>query len=518
MQKLLCLLMLGVTGLFLVFLCGCDPTPKSTQATDTPRSTQAADASIQPCFAMVGDSEHSDAPSGEMVASGEMFARAVVDISYLWTPQDTVTRETNNTLILKVVFLDGTAAEQALVKKIAPLWSQHAGVRFEFVQGGASDIRVGFDPKDGHWSMVGKAARYEQGQKTMNLALRGRATAGEERVILHEFGHALSLQHEHQNPNLSIQWNEQVIIAELQESQGWDEAKTRYNVLNRLDVTQMNSTMFDENSIMLYPIPNRWTIGDFETRWNTELSQMDKKFIGEIYPPDTSGMVLIPAGEFKMGSNNGDDDEKPVHTVYLDAFYMDVHEVTVGQYKTFLRATGHRELPDWVFEYSPTDSHPVVGVSWRDAMAYATWAGKRLPTEAEWEKAARGGRVGQTYPWGNAIDASKANFDEVGNMRVVSYPPNGYGLYDMAGNAREWCLDAYERDFYARSPRRNPLAGEMTLSKVIANYRNLETSRVLRGGSFSSPAQNLRVANRYDNAPAVTLGSIGFRCARAVTP
>lgn len=135
MQKLLCLLMLGVTGLFPVLLCGCDLAP---------RSTEAADASIQPCFAVIADSEHSDAPSGELAARG------VAAKHYLWTPQDTVTRETNNTLILKVVFLDGTAAEQALVKKIAPQWSQHANVRFEFVQGGASDIRVGFDPTDGH--------------------------------------------------------------------------------------------------------------------------------------------------------------------------------------------------------------------------------------------------------------------------------------------------------------------------------------------------------------------------------
>ena len=237
--------------------------------------------------------------------------------------------------------------------------------------------------------------------------------------------------------------------------------------------------------------------------------------------PPPEGMVLIPAGEFQMGSDNGDDDEKPVHTVYVDAFYMDVYEVTMGQYRKFLRATGHRALPDWVSEYSPTDMHPVVGVSWHDAMAYATWAGKRLPTEAEWEKTARGGLQGQEYPWGNGIDGSKANYDKnVGTtMPVGSYGANGYGLYNMAGNVWEWCLDAYAADFYARSPRRNPLAGEMTLREVSANYRNVTTSRVLRGGSWLDSAQSQRDAVRYYGTPTYTSGYVGFRCARGtVTP
>ena len=555
MQKLLCLLMLGVTGLFLVLLCGCDPAPRSTQATDTSRSTEATDTSIQPCFVMVGDSEHSDAPSGEMVASGELFARGVVHISYLWTPQDTVTRETNNTLILKVVFLDGTAAEQALVKEIAPQWSQHANVRFEFVQGGASDIRVGFDPKGGHWSMVGTAARYEQGQKTMNLALRGRATAGEERVILHEFGHALGLMHEHQNPNLSIQWNEQVIIAELQESQGWDEAKTRHNVLNRLDVTQMNSTMFDENSIMLYPIPNRWTIGDFETGWNKTLSKTDKEFIGKLYPPEPpAGMVLIPAGQFQMGSADRDPNEQPVHTVHVDAFFMDIYEVTNAQFKAFIDAnprwqklpnrrgyfrTSGNYLTDWSDNNYPSGkaNHPVAHVTWYAAVEYAQWAGKRLPTEAEWEYAARGGLAGKKYPWGNTLTPADANYgDNVGDTTPVGqYAANGYGLYDMAGNVREWCLDTWESDFYARSPRQNPLAGEVSLAKweytvrrgkvsnlygdILEDRRMVMKKRVLRGGGWLTPARNLRVAYRYGYPPVHRLlNTNGFRCVRAVTP
>ena len=113
-------------------------------------------------------------------------------------------------------------------------------------------------------------------------------------------------------------------------------------------------------------------------------------------------MVLIPAGEFLMGNNDGAPDERPAHTVYLDAFYIDKYEVTVGQYKQFVEATGH-PAPDWneVAQYAPTDRHPIVYVSWYDAMAYAKWVGKTLPTEAQWEYAARSGLEGQTYPWGD---------------------------------------------------------------------------------------------------------------------
>ena len=235
-------------------------------------------------------------------------------------------------------------------------------------------------------------------------------------------------------------------------------------------------------------------------------------------------MVLIPAGEFQMGSDKGARNAKPVHSIYVDAFYMDAYEVTAGQYNTFLRATGHKGLPK-LTRRAPTDRHPVVNVSWYDAMAYAQWAGKRLPTEAEWEKAARGGLVGKTYPWGDAIDHSKARYGQMDvgfmplkSMPVGSYSANGYGLYDMAGNVSEWCLDAYEKDFYMRLPRENPLAGEMTLREVSANYLNVTSSRVLRGGGWFNTAQFLRVASRFRDAPTRMNGYIGFRCARAVTP
>ncbi len=261
--------------------------------------------------------------------------------------------------------------------------------------------------------------------------------------------------------------------------------------------------------------------GQRATWSNVTLEKKAVQFPQRITGNDGAEMVLIPAGKFQMGSNDGYEDEKPVHTVYVDAFYMDVYEVTVGQYRRFLQATGHRALPDRVSEYSPTDMHPVGGVSWHDAMAYATWAGKRLPTEAEWEKAARGGLQGQKYPWGNGIDAGQANYGRNlgGTTEVGSYGANGYGLYDMSGNVWEWCVDAYKADFYARSSPQNPLAGKMTLREVSANYQNVTGSRVLRGGSWLNLAQSLRVANREGDTPTDTFDGIGFRCARGtVTP
>ena len=247
------------------------------------------------------------------------------------------------------------------------------------------------------------------------------------------------------------------------------------------------------------------------------------------------GMVLIPAGEFQMGSNTGYDDEKPVHTVYVDAFYMDKYEVTNGQYKAFVDTN-----PEWQKDRIPRayyngfylnywnennypegkSNHPVVHVSWYAAMAYAKWAGKRLPTEAEWEKAARGGLVGKKYPWGDTIDRTKANYDEsVRNTTPVgSYPANGYGLYDMAGNVDEWCLDEYDWNFYSNSPRANPIAGTQHMDVLLDNYKNVKLSRVLRGGSWGSSASFVRCARRAYSTPSTTLYTFGFRCARAVTP
>jgi len=255
-------------------------------------------------------------------------------------------------------------------------------------------------------------------------------------------------------------------------------------------------------------------------------------------PIDGRTMVLIPAGEFWMGSTSGDIDEKPVHSVYVDAFYMDTHEVTNAEYAAFLNAKGkHRDNgqiwldigdSDEKIEYvsgkyrarAGYENHPVIEVSWYGAMAYAEWAGKRLPTEAEWEYAARGGLSGRKYPWGDTIDSSRANYSagKIGGTTAVGkYTANGYGLHDMAGNVWEWCLDECDSSFYARSPARNPLYGANSIKWLLDNYTGVvKASRWLRGGSWSNTARDVRVANRYRYKPTYTNHLNGFRCARAV--
>ena len=254
----------------------------------------------------------------------------------------------------------------------------------------------------------------------------------------------------------------------------------------------------------------------------------------ELATDSFADMVLIPAGEFQMGSNNGIANEKPVHTVYVDAFYMDKYEVTNAQYKRFIDANPEwrkdsiadrfhdgRYLDLWNGNTYPSGKadHPVVCVSWYAAMAYAKWANKRLPTEAEWEKAARGGLEGKKYPRGNTINENQANYNQnVGDTTPVgSYAPNAYGLYDMSGNVWEWCLDDWDNYFYSVSSGRNPVAGG-SITDIKNNYTNVKYSRVLRGGSWYTPVQYVRVANRNNDTPSDSSLSLGFRCARAVSP
>ena len=247
------------------------------------------------------------------------------------------------------------------------------------------------------------------------------------------------------------------------------------------------------------------------------------------FPQD---MVLIPDGEFLMGGNDNDalDNEKPQHTVYVDVFYIDMYEVTNVEYKKFVD-----ENPDWQKNNirSPyhngdylrlwkgndypkdKDDHPVVYVSWYAAMAYAQWVGKRLPTEAEWEKAARGGLNNRKYPWGNFRNPSKANYGNYvkRSTPVGSYSPNNYGLYDVSGNVWEWCLDAYDPNFYDAAPRENPFAGE-NLTNITNNFTDIKTRRVLRGGAQSSKHNYIRVAHRGSGAPTGTSDNVGFRCVK----
>ena len=248
--------------------------------------------------------------------------------------------------------------------------------------------------------------------------------------------------------------------------------------------------------------------------------------------PPPEGMVLIPAGEFDMGSNDpeAENDEQPVRRVYVDAFYMDETEVTNVQFKEFLRENprwqkGRVNSPNYLALWEGINyrngqgNHPVSWVDWHAAMAYAEWAGKRLPTEAEWEYAARGGLNGKKYPNGNTITARDGNFGRNvdDTTPVGKYPANGYGLYDMAGNAWEWCLDEYDAEFYFTFPRngvaRNPLSGANSVEWILNNYTNIESLHPMRGGGWNSNAKFVRVAFRRGK-----FGNYGFRCVKDVTP
>ncbi len=246
-------------------------------------------------------------------------------------------------------------------------------------------------------------------------------------------------------------------------------------------------------------------------------------------------MELVPAGEFKMGGSDDEalNDELPVHHVYLDAFYIDKYPVTNAQFKEFVDANPHWKKPrrftffrtfDYHDEYylhhwnkvsypKGKYNHPVVNVSWYAAMAYAQWIGKRLPTEAEWEKAARGGSQDQKYPWGDVIDGSKANYGKRQQQTtpVGRYPANGYGLYDMVGNVWEWCLDEWDESYYTFSPKDNPVCGE-SIEQIVRNYTNSGAFQVLRGGSWYNSVKNVRTAKRSGALPTYANSDIGFRC------
>ena len=235
-----------------------------------------------------------------------------------------------------------------------------------------------------------------------------------------------------------------------------------------------------------------------------------------VWEKDGKEMILIPSGTFDIGDHSGEDKTAVRRTVFLDAFYMDVYEVTVGQFRNFVNQSGYDWWPgrddrwDEVAKYSPGDDYPMVEVTWNDAVAYAEWAGKRLPTEAEWEKAARGGLSGKFYVWGDSIKSANlhANFYRVQGKDqwdkttapVGSFFPNGFGLYDMAGNAREWCNDWYSEDYYLDAPYKNPLGPDSG------------ESRVFRGGSWINIAIHLRLANRGNNDPNIRRYDYGFRC------
>jgi formylglycine-generating enzyme required for sulfatase activity len=234
------------------------------------------------------------------------------------------------------------------------------------------------------------------------------------------------------------------------------------------------------------------------------------------------GMALVAAGEFIMGSAKEDtekksiefgmvkplyQDEKPEHKVYLKAYFVDRHEVTNGQYKKFVEATGSRPPEHWENGVVPLERemYPVINVNWYDASRYCQWLGKRLPTEAEWEKAARG-TDGREYPWGNEWDAQKANSGEtgIGDLTPVGKFENGkspYGVYDMAGNVWEWTADWYK-----------PYEGSTYMSDAFG-----EKYKVVRGsswggmGHYAIPAF-YRTSYRFYVPPEGAFPDAGFRC------
>jgi formylglycine-generating enzyme required for sulfatase activity len=216
-------------------------------------------------------------------------------------------------------------------------------------------------------------------------------------------------------------------------------------------------------------------------------------------------MVLIPAGPFVMGGDY--DEEQPRHRVVLDAFWIDRFEVTNQQYAEYLRATGAQAPLFWnkserFHSGEKFPRHPVVGISWFEAKAFCEWKGKRLPTEAEWEKAARGGREGLAYPWGNVPDRARANFEGQGTLPVGSFPPNDYGLFDMSGNVWEWVSDWFDAEYYRKSPEVNPTGPDSGREKVV------------RGGSYVDGSGPLRVAHRHWYPPQSRYKWVGVRCAK----
>ncbi|HBB87263.1 MAG TPA: serine/threonine protein phosphatase [Blastocatellia bacterium] len=245
-----------------------------------------------------------------------------------------------------------------------------------------------------------------------------------------------------------------------------------------------------------------------------------------------TGMVLIRAGEFLMGSEEGSEVEKPIHRVYLDTYSIDSTPVTNAQFANFARATGYRTTAErlermvhlqegaaqttatsWrTFATAEREDHPVIYVSWHDASAYAKWVGKRLPTEAEWEKAARGGLEGKRFPWGDSAPGEGlANWNGVQQSPVSAPPttevnkfaPNSYGLHDMAGNVWEWCADWYMDPYYVISEGSNPKGPDEGEYKVR------------RGASWNVREDfRLRCANRGAMLPDRSWPNMGFRCAR----
>jgi sulfatase modifying factor 1 len=241
-------------------------------------------------------------------------------------------------------------------------------------------------------------------------------------------------------------------------------------------------------------------------------------FVCLLHAQAAETMVTIPAGEFTMGRTRetSDDntnmrpmilrDDRPAHKVFLDAFSIDAHEVTHAQYEAFIKATGHHTPYHWLGGELPEGKGqlPIYNVDWQDANAYCQWAGKRLPTEAEWEKAARGGLEAQDYPHGDKITLADARYNmSDGPGPVGKFKPNAFGVFDMAGNVSEWVNDWFDRTYYEAAPAKNPTGPETGKYKMV------------RGGAWSDGPRRVTVFFRNWVRPNQTTPNIGFRCAKS---
>ncbi|HET7057898.1 MAG TPA: SUMF1/EgtB/PvdO family nonheme iron enzyme [Nitrospiraceae bacterium] len=268
-------------------------------------------------------------------------------------------------------------------------------------------------------------------------------------------------------------------------------------------------------------------VADLVPEWTLEGRQLAKTRAAQAVHDD---MAKVPAGPFLMGSTkkvdrNAYPAEMPQRHVSVDAFEIDTYEVTALQFLKFVVAMNRPPLLDWRYDGGNYQismaNHPVMHVTWYDAEAYCTWAGKRLPTEAEWEKAARG-NDGRIYPWGNQMAGlTRANYGRTGLSgpvrdrpeRLLLYPPiiavdkyensvSPYGVHQMAGNVAEWVADWYDKDYYASSPDRNPKGPEQG------------TQRSFRGGGWMDSTPSVRAAQRNGADPDTKMNWLGFRCAR----
>jgi len=225
-------------------------------------------------------------------------------------------------------------------------------------------------------------------------------------------------------------------------------------------------------------------------------------------------MLRIPGGCFGMGCETGRDDEKPVHRVWVDAFELGAYQVTNAEFARFLAATSATGPPCWTDANFNHPKMPVVAVSWHEATSYCEWLSGatcksyRLPTEAEWERAARGGAESLLYPWGDAPPETVPDYAKrwkLGPEPVGLYAPNAYGLYNLGDNVHEWCADWYDNCYYGRSPERNPQGPKSG------------TRRASRGGSWRHHIKVTRTAARSSIPPEFQYADYGFRIARSLT-